>query len=96
MGRKKKIYYCKKCGKRLEKKTQSGLCLDCALENYYQNLKQMMNQQGFFWDRWTQGMIRWAMRKALSPDDVLRARALGILKKYAPEIYEKAKRREGE
>ena|GEM_PF-5412058 len=89
MGRKKKVYYCKKCGKKLDRKTRSGLCFDCAMEKYIENLRQMKEKKGYYWHNWKMGMLKWCFRMLEKGSEEDKKRALGLLKKHFPDIHEK-------
>lgn len=58
MGRKRKIYRCKNCGKILDRKTKSGLCLDCALKKQIEIIKQLKEKKGEYYEKWKIGIIR--------------------------------------
>lgn len=65
MGRRKKVYYCKMCGKRLEHRTKSGLCRECAMKKDLEVIKQLHEKKGFYYEKWKQRIVE-GIRKAKS------------------------------
>lgn len=57
MVKAKKVYFCKQCGAKMYKKTESGLCIECVLKNMKENIKQLREKKGEYYEKWRQGIM---------------------------------------
>jgi hypothetical protein len=55
-----KYGYCRICGAELKCKTKSGLCDSCRIAVLVENIRQLREKQGEFYEKWKRGMVRYA------------------------------------
>jgi len=53
---------CRICGQPLKCKTKSGLCDSCRIAVLVENIRQLRQKQGEFYEKWKRGMLKYAER----------------------------------
>jgi len=60
MGRRKKEYTCKNCGKRYAGYRKSGTCsVECGIQHMFNCQKQILRRKGPYYKKWLKGMERY-------------------------------------